>query len=163
MQSSAFDPAKVRKYVAQLRDRQNFGLGLLGGAIGAAIGAAAWAIITALTQFQIGWEAVGVGFITGYGVRRLGRGVDPVFGYAGAALSLAGCLAGNILAVMIAISARDNIPLSNIAARMTPALAWRMIVADFQPFDALFYALGLYYGYRNSFHRITNEELASLT
>jgi hypothetical protein len=46
---------------------------------------------------------------------------------------------------------------------MTPQIAWDMIVADFSPIDLLFYGLGLYYGYRSSFHRITQEELASLT
>jgi hypothetical protein len=161
--SAGLDEVKIKKYVARLRDQQNLGLGLAGGAIGAAIGAALWGIITALTNFQIGWEAVGVGFLAGYGVRRLGKGIDPIFGYVGAAFSLLGCGAGNVLAVMIAVSNHSGTPLSTIAAHMNLQIAWDMIVADFSPIDVLFYGLGIYYGYRNSFHRITREELAALT
>ena len=161
--SPSLDPAKVKNYVARLRDQQNLGLGLAGGAIGAAVGAAAWAIITALTNFQIGWEAVGVGFLTGYGVRILGKGIDRVFGYAGAVLSLLGCVAGNVLSTMIVVSTRQNIAFGDLAAHMTPGIAWRMLVADFSPIDILFYGLGIYYGYRYSFHRISREELAGLT
>lgn len=161
--SSTYDPVKVKRYVSELRDRQNLGLGLVGGAIGAALGAAAWALITVLTKFQIGWEAVGVGFITGYGVRVLGKGIDPVFGYAGAALSLLGCAAGNILTVMIIVATQEHMAFSDVAARMTPHVGWRMLVAGFNPIDALFYGIGIYYGYRSSFHRITTQELAALT
>jgi uncharacterized membrane protein YsdA (DUF1294 family) len=158
-----YDAAKVKKYVARLRDQQNLGLALAGGAIGAAVGAALWGIITAATNFQIGWEAVGVGFLVGFLVRKLGRGIDPIYGYIGAAFSLIGCLAGNLLAVMIAVSNHSGTPLGSIAARMSPQIAWDMIVADFSPIDLLFYGLGLYYGYRNSFHRVSADDLASLT
>ena len=81
------DESKLQAFVARRRDAQNLGLGLLGGVIGAALGALAWAAVTALTQFQIGWMSIGVGFLTGVGVRILGKGVDKVFGYVGAALA----------------------------------------------------------------------------
>lgn len=157
------DPAKIKSYVSRLRDQQNLGLGLAGGAIGAAIGAALWAVVTAATNFQIGFMAIGVGLITGYGVRRLGRGVDPIFGYVGAALALLGCAAGNVLAVMIAIANHEHVAFSLLASRMTPAIAWQMQKDGFGPIDLLFYGLGLYYGYKNSFHRITQAELSGLT
>jgi predicted acylesterase/phospholipase RssA len=158
-----YDQAKIKKYIARLRDQQNLGLALAGGAIGAAAGAALWGVITALTNFQIGFEAVGVGFLVGYLVRVLGKGVDKAYGYIGGAFSLLGCAAGNILAVMIAVSNQSGTPLSAVASHMTPQIAWDMLVSNFNPIDLLFYALGLYYGYRSSFHRITADELASLT
>lgn len=161
--SSEYDQAKIKKYIARLRDQQNLGLALAGGAIGAAVGAALWGVITALTNFQIGFEAVGVGFLVGYLVRTLGKGIDQVYGYVGAVFSLLGCLAGNVLAVMIGVSNQSGTPLPTIASHMTPQIAWDMLVAEFNPIDLLFYALGLYYGYRSSFHRITAAELASLT
>jgi hypothetical protein len=160
---SQIDPAKVKSYVSRLRDQQNLGLGLAGGAIGAAIGAGLWAVITAATNYQIGFMAIGVGVLTGYGVRRLGRGVDPVFGYAGAVLALAGCAAGNVMAVMIVVANHEHMALSLIASRMTPAIAWQMLTDGFGPIGVLFYGLGLYYGYKNSFHRITQAELAALS
>jgi uncharacterized membrane protein YsdA (DUF1294 family) len=161
--SAQLDPAKVKNYIARLRDAQNLGLGLAGGAVGALIGAVLWAAITAASHFQIGFMAVGVGLLTGYGVRTLGKGIDPIFGYAGAVLSLLGCVAGNILAVMIVVSTQQHIPFAALASHMTPQLAWRMLAADFNVIDVVFYGLGLYYGYRNSFHRISNKELAALS
>ncbi len=158
-----YDQAKIKKYIARLRDQQNLGLALAGGAIGAAVGAALWGVITALTNFQIGFEAVGVGFLVGFLVRVLGKGIDKVYGFVGAVFSLLGCVAGNVLTVMIAVSNHTGTPLPAIASHMTPQIAWDMLIADFNPIDLLFYALGLYYGYRSSFHRITADELASLT
>jgi len=158
-----YDQAKIKKYVARLRDQQNLGLALAGGAIGAVVGAALWGVITALTNFQIGFEAVGVGFLVGYLVRILGKGIDKLYGYIGGAFALLGCIAGNILAVMIAVSNQSGTPLSTVASHTTPQIAWDMLVSNFNPIDLLFYALGLYYGYRSSFHRITAAELASLT
>jgi len=161
--SAPIDPAKALSYIARLRDNQNFGAALAGGLLGALIGAALWAVITVLTKFQIGWEAIGVGFLVGLGVRTLGRGVDPVFGYVGAALSLFGIVLGNILSAMIFVSADQHIPFLELASRMTLSAAWIILTAGFNPIDLLFYGLGVYYGYRNSFHRPTNQELAALS
>lgn len=156
------DPQKLQDFIRRRRDAQNLGLGILGGVIGAAIGAALWAGITAATKFQIGFMAVGVGFLTGFGVRYLGKGMDPIFGVVGAVLSLAGCLAGNLLAIILLVSTQEHIPFGTIVARMSPDLAWKMLVETFSPIDLLFYGLALYFGYRYSFHPITHDELESL-
>ena len=135
---------------------------MLGGAIGAALGALAWAAITALTQFRIGWMSIGVGFLTGFGVRVFGKGIDKIFGYIGALLSLVGCAAGNVLAAVMYISAHDHVPFTTLLMRTTPGIAWSILSATFSPIDLLFYGIALYFGYRYSFHRITAQELAAL-
>jgi hypothetical protein len=145
-----------------LRDNQNLGAAIAGGLIGALIGAIVWAILTVVTKFEIGWEAVGVGFLVGFGVRKLGRGIDPVFGYVGAALSILGIALGNIVSAMMVIAADQHIPFMDIAMRMSPSNAWMLLTAGFSPIDALFYGLGIYYGYRYSFHRPTAQELSTL-
>jgi len=156
------DPLKVQAYIQRRRDEQNLGLGILGGVLGAALGAALWGAITAATKYQIGWMAIGVGFLTGFGVRALGKGMDRVFGIVGAVLALGGCLAGNIFATMLMVSIQEHIPLATIAARMTPDLAWTMLVDTFSPLDLLFYGFALYFGYRYSFQAITPAELETL-
>ena len=160
--ASEIDPLKVQAFIQRRRDEQNLGLGILGGVIGAALGAALWGAITAATKYQIGWMAIGVGFLTGFGVRILGKGVDQVFGIVGAVLALAGCVAGNIFATMLMVSAQEHIPLATIAARMTPNLAWVMLADTFSPIDLVFYGFALYFGYRYSFHRITQADLETL-
>jgi len=64
--------------------------------VAAGIGAALWALITVATNYQIGFMALGVGFLVGHSVRAFGKGVDTGFGVLGAVLALAGCLAGKI-------------------------------------------------------------------
>ena len=159
---SDIDQAALQRFLAQRKGEQNLGLGILGGVIGAALGATIWALITILTHFQIGWMAVGVGFLAGFGVRILGRGMEPVFGYVGAVLALIGCVAGNLLSVMLTVSSQEHIPFGLIASKLTPDLAWRMLSADFNVIDLLFYGLAIFAGYRYSFHHITAAELEAV-
>lgn len=156
------DPLKLQDFVRRRRDAQNLSLGILGGVVGALVGALAWGAITAFTKYQIGFMAVGVGFLTGCGVRYLGKGMDQIYGFVGAVLSLAGCLAGNLFATVLTVSAHEHIPLAMIATRMSPDLAWTMLVGTFTPMDLLFYGLAVYFGYKYSFHPITHAELETL-
>ena len=160
--SPGFDEAAVQRFIAQRKAAQNLGLGILGGVLGATIGASIWAGLTFVTHFQIGWMAVGVGFLAGFGVRILGKGIEPIFGYIGATLALIGCLAGNLLTVMLVVSSEEHIPLSVIASKLSPDLAWRMLTADFNVIDLLFYGLAIFAGYRYSFQHITPAELEAL-
>ncbi|MBV8671011.1 MAG: hypothetical protein JO098_04515 [Candidatus Eremiobacteraeota bacterium] len=156
------DERQIARFLARLRDNQNFGAAIAGGLVGAIIGAVLWAVLTVLTNFEIGWEAVGVGFLVGFGVRKLGRGIDPVFGYLGAILSLGGIALGNILTGMAVIATHNHMSLVDVAMRLNPSNTWMLLTAGFTPIDSLFYGLGIYYGYKYSFHRPTAEELSTL-
>lgn len=134
----------------ELKENQSLGRGLVGGVLGASVGAVLWAIITAVTGYQIGWMAVGVGVLVGYGVRILGKGIEPVFGYVGAFLSLMGCLVGNLLAVCIGVSIQQGIPLPEFLSRLNPEVTIAFLTATFQPLDLLFYGIGVYEGYKFS-------------
>jgi hypothetical protein len=159
---STIDPRKIERFLDELRREQNLALGIAGGAIGAVLGAGAWAGVTAATNYQIGWMAVGVGFLTGFGVRLLGKGIDKAFGYAGAVLSLAGCLAGNVLMVSFFAAKDLGVSFGEVLSRLTPAMAIDMIRATFSPIDLLFYGIAVYEGYRFAFRRVTAEDLARL-
>ena len=74
-QASVIDPAKMAMFNAQLDAEQNLPLGVCGGLLAAVLGAAVWAGVTVATGYQIGWMAVGVGFVVGFTVRLLGKGV----------------------------------------------------------------------------------------
>ncbi|HXH28217.1 MAG TPA: hypothetical protein VNL37_04185 [Candidatus Polarisedimenticolia bacterium] len=158
--TASIDPILVERRLQELRDNQNLGLGFIGGLGGAALGAVVWGFVTALVKVQIGWMAVGVGFLTGLGVRTLGRGVDRSFGILGGMLSLVGCAAGNLLAVCILIADSRQIPLASILGRMTPALASALLTQTFSGMDLLFYGLALYEGYRFSIRRLTSADFA---
>jgi len=158
----ALDTAKLEMLVDRLRGEQNFAAGLVAGLLGAAIGAGLWAVITVLIHAQIGWMAVGVGFLTGLGVRSFGHGLDKTFGAAGAVLALAGCVAGNILTVAILVAREGEIAFTEILGRLSPGVAWQLLAITFSPMDVLFYGLAVYFGYKYSFRRVSPDELVRL-
>ncbi len=138
----------------EVEGNQKLVFGMIGGAVAAAIGAALWAVITAVTNFQIGWMAVGVGFLVGYAVRMCGKGVDKIFGWMGAILSLLGCLTGNLLTVCVVLSRHENIPFFDLLFRLNVEVVVGLLKATFQPMDLLFYGIAVYEGYKFSFWKI---------
>jgi len=156
------DQAKLQMLLHEVKDNQNLLFGTVGGVVAAAIGAGIWAIITALTNFQIGWMAVGVGFLVGHAVRISGKGIDKTFGAVGAVLSLLGCVLGNLLTACILISKHEHIPFLQLLPRLNPQIAIELIRATFHPMDLLFYGIAVYEGYRFSFRRLSKEELEKL-
>jgi hypothetical protein len=141
----------AERKLQEARDNQNLSLGAVGGVAASAVGAIVWAIITVVTGYQIGWMAVGVGFLVGYAVKLLGKGVNPVFGYAGAAIALAGCLAGNLLTVLIMVSRQENLEIMTLLSRLTPGITVDIMKDTFQPMDVLFYGIAVYEAYKISF------------
>jgi hypothetical protein len=89
----------------------------------------------------------------------LGRGVDNTFGYVGAALSLFGCLLGNLLSVYAIIAEQEELAFFFVLTHVNPAAIPELLAATFHPMDLLFYAIAIYEGYRFSFRRITRTDL----
>jgi len=157
------DPIKLQRLTQEIKDNQNLLSGTLAGVAAAVLGAGLWAVITAVTKYQIGWMAIGVGSLVGIAVRTFGRGTDRAFGIAGAASSVLGCLAGNLLAVCIMVSQQEKVPFSTVLSSLNPEVVTGLMKATFNPMDLLFYGLAVYAGYRFSFRRTSAEELAKLT
>lgn len=151
--------AEVELVRGQLRSEQNLPAALIAGLVGAAIGAGVWAAITVATQFQIGWMAVGVGFLVGFAVRIAGKGIDKSFGAVGAGFALLGCLAGNLLAVCGLIANQEEMAFLDVLSQVDLGIAGQLMVATFSPMDLLFYGFAIYEGYRFSFRRVTGEEV----
>lgn len=127
-------------------------LGTLGAVGGALLGAIAWGAITAATHFQIGYMAIGVGLLAGYGMRMLGGGRDRADGAIAGIVAFLGCVLGNLLTAVIDFAPHDNAHRSvaelTILVLLNPKLAWFMLSENFSIIDVLFYALAVYAGYR---------------
>ena len=151
---------KLNEYLEDLRIEQNFPLAILVGALAALVGAALWGLITSLTGYQIGYMAVGIGFLVGIAVRIAGKGIDPQFGYLGAGLSLLGCLIGNYLGIVFYFAKEANTSFFE-AYQMINALSSvsSVMVQSFGVMDILFYGIAVYEGYKFSFRNITEEEI----
>jgi hypothetical protein len=131
-------------------DNENFGMGLFFGLVAAIGGACLWAFITAMTEYQIGWMAIGVGFMTGWAVRMGGKGTSQSFGIAGACLALFGCMLGNLMTSSYFIAKQYDTGFFDVFFSLDGAAISEIFTGTFQPMDILFYGLAIYAGYRYS-------------
>lgn len=140
--------------IEMMRSQQNLAAGSLAGLVAALAGAGVWAVVTAVTEYQIGWMAIGVGFIVGLAVRTVGKGIEPVFGIVGAVLSLAGCLLGNYLTIVWFIAADEGVAFMEVLGSLGIAAVVEIMTIAFDPMDLFFYAIAIYFGFRYSFVQI---------
>ncbi|MCP4569361.1 MAG: hypothetical protein GY841_17440 [FCB group bacterium] len=156
------DQFRHERFLQDIRDNQNLPTAVLAGLAATVAGAGVWALITAITQYQIGFMAVGIGFLVGYTVRHFGKGIDKQFGIAGAIIALAGCVVGNILAICIMASQEFNVGVVEILKSLDKDVLLEIFREDFSMIDIIFYGLAIHYGYKTSFRKITEEEMAKL-
>lgn len=158
------DTYKVQEFQERLQTEQNLALGIIAGSVAALAGSIVWAIITVVTNFQIGWMAIGVAFGVGWAIRRFGKGVNKIFGVVGAGLALLGCIGGNFFMIAAVIAQNEATSIIDVIILMilNPDIVLELFVQTFSPIDLLFYAFAIYYGYRFSFRQITPEEQENL-
>ena len=143
--------------------KESLAMGCAAGVVAAAVGAALWATISYMTEYQIGWMAIGVGFLVGIAVRHFGKGTGAAFGVLGGALALAGCLAGNLLTVCLVLSREKSMSLLAVISRLDLDIVANIMSATFSPMDLLFYGLAVYAGYRFSVRPVADAEPAGTT
>jgi hypothetical protein len=140
------------------RQEQNLVVGGMAGLIAAVAGAAVWAGVTVVTEYQIGWMAVGLGFLVGIAIRTMGRGIDQVFGVVGAVMALVGCVLGNVFTIAWYLSAQTGSSLMSVLTQLDMELMIDLITESFQVMDILFYGLALYFGYKYAFRQLTSDD-----
>jgi hypothetical protein len=128
----------------------NLTLAVVAGLAAAIAGAVIWAVITVSTKYQIGFMAIGVGFLVGWTVRAAGKGSAMSYSVIGGALALFGCLLGNLLSACGFLATEQNMPLMAIVGRAlaNPGLAVELLQETFNPMDLLFYAIAVYEGFK---------------
>jgi len=146
----------------KLRAHQDLNYAIAGGLVAALVSAVLWAVITVTTEHQIGYMAIGVGLIVGFAVRYFGAGVDKKFGFLGAALSLLGCMLGNLFS-QIGFAAQEQAQsYFEIISILTPNMVFSVLAETFQAIDLLFYGLAVYEGYRFAFRPLSNDLINQL-
>jgi hypothetical protein len=135
--------------IEQLDDQPNLFMGLVGGVIAMLVSAIIWGALTYFTEYQIGWMAIGVGFLVGLVIRLLGRGKSMSFGISGAVLALAGCLLGNLIFYSGVIAREEAASFLNVffSLLVSPSAAMEVFRIAFDFMDILFYALAAYVGF----------------
>jgi hypothetical protein len=159
-QTAGLSEPELLMAMDRLRDEQNLMMGVLAGLVAAVLGAAIWATATIATGQQIGWLAIGIGFLVGAAVGMVGKGIDRKFGFAGAALALVGCALGNLFTVAYFIAQADGTPYFELLARLDLESILEIMIVAFDPMDLLFYAFAAYFGYRYALREVTEADLA---
>lgn len=153
------DQQKLDDYLQRLRSEQNLPMAIVGG-LGAAVASAiVWAAITVSTNFQIGYMAVAVGFLVGFTVKFMGKGMDQVFGFVGAGLALIGCLLGNFFSIVAYAAQAEGLGYIETLGLIDYGLIPDIMMETFHPMDLLFYGLALYEGYKFSFRTVSEEDI----
>lgn len=153
MEQDTVQTASAAQPVPEITVQPNFPLAIAGGIGGALVGAALWAVVTVVTQMELGIIAVAIGFIVGFAVRELGKGSEQKFGILGAVCGLFGCVLGNVLSAIAIFSQARGIPFMQIVTRMDFAFLSDLMSAFFSPMDLLFYAIAIYEAYKFSLRK----------
>jgi hypothetical protein len=117
---------------------------LLGGAVGALVAAGLWGAIVAITGWQVGLLAIGVGIIVGIAVRVGGRGVNLLHGVIAAIFALGGTVLGNLFAVASDVMRIRGISLAEVFSPSELSFVTTIFTRNFEMIDLLFYGLAIY-------------------
>ena len=149
----------VRANLENLKLEQNLALGIIGGGVGGLIGATIWAAITYFTEYQIGWLAIGIGFLVGLGVGKLGKGIDKIYGIVGGIIALLSVILGNFLVYIGYLAKYFEIGYLQMLAEFNYSLTFELFKEMFSVMDLLSYVIAIYAGYRYSFRKVTQAQL----
>lgn len=150
---------KLNAYIEKLKLEQNLPMGVMAGVASCLIGAILWAMITVVTEYQIGFMAIAVGFLVGFAVRYLGKGLDQVYGFIGGFFALLGCLLGNLFSIVGFAANELGMGYLEAFTSIDLAVIPEVMAETFSPIDLVFYAIAIYEGYKFAFRPITEEEI----
>ena len=134
----------------QLLAEQNLLKGVSLGIVACIVGAAAWSLISISTGYQIGYMAIGVGFLVGFAMRQ-GKGVTPVFGIIGAALALLSCVLGDFFSMVGLIAKEYELSYWEILSGIEFEDVTSLMMENLASMTIVFYGIALYEGYKLSF------------
>jgi hypothetical protein len=128
--------------------RENVALVVAVGFISMLVGAALWALVTVLTQMELGLMAIVVGFIVGLGIQKVRKRPNRNFGILGAVLALIGCLMGNALSFVAFAAQQSGGPFADVLMTVNPAGLLSVMARNFEAMDLLFYGIAVYEGFK---------------
>ena len=129
-------------------DVAKFALAGAAGLAAAIAGAVLWAVVTVLTEYEIGIMAVAVGFMVGRAIIFVAKSGNLNYGILGAVLSLFGCLLGIFLSGVGFAAQGGHISYLTMLGHLDFDIAIQLMKDTFGVMDLLFYAIGIYEGFR---------------
>lgn len=146
----------------KLRLEQNYLMAVAAGLIAGLIGAVLWGVITAMTNYQIGFMAVAIGAGVGYAMKYAGKGIDMIFGVSGALIAVASCALGNFLSIIGFIANAEGLSYLETLSLFDFNYLLPLMAETFSPMDIVFYGIAGYVGFKFAFRTITEKNLILL-
>lgn len=113
---------------------------VIAGCVAALIGALVWGGIAKATEMEIGWIAIGIGFLCGIAVRAFGKGESSPFRVVAALTSVGGIALGKVLAILWFLQGEHP--------DITVAQAAQILPQTLSPIDALFVAIAVWQAWK---------------
>ena len=129
---------------------ENLSKGVLYAVAACIAGAVAWGLISVSTGRQIGFMPIAIGFMVGFAMRK-GKGIRPIFGIIGAALSLISCVLGDFFSIIGYISQDYKMSYFDVLVSVDYGEIFSIMLENVMSMTALFYGFALYEGYKFSF------------
>jgi hypothetical protein len=135
--------------IEEVENESNLIMGLIGGGVAMLVSAVIWGAVTYFTEYQIGWMAIGVGFLVGIAVKFFGKGKTAIYGLSSAALALVGCVLGNLIFYSGFIAREEGASFLEVFLYflVSPVELVNLFVAAFDFMDILFYGLAAWVGF----------------
>ena len=134
----------------KLLAEENLPKAVLLGSLACVVGAVAWALISISTGYQIGYMAIGVGFLVGIAMRQ-GKGIRPIFGIIGAALALVSCVMGDFFSIVGWVAKDNDVSFMDVLLNADYGEIMSVVVENIASMTIVFYGIALYEGYKLSF------------
>lgn len=145
----------------RLKLEQDLPKGLLAALAAGLLGAVLWGVITVATNYQIGYMALAIGAGVGFSMRSLGKGIDPIFGILGGFIAVLSCVLGNFLSIIGFLANEQDLGFLETLLRFDFAYFLPVMTETFSPMDLFFYGFAGYEGYKFSFRKFTEEDIAN--
>ena len=135
---------------AEVGANQNLVLGIICSLLTAIVCALIWAAITVASGYQIGYMAIGLGFLVGKVNHFTGRGNTIVFGVVGAVMALLGCVLGNYMTIIGFTAGELNMGYIEAFNSFSFSTVFEAMKENFSVIDILFYGIAGYEGFKFS-------------
>ena len=106
--------------------------------------------IYAHSVYQIGYMAIGVGFLVGFAMRQ-GKGIRPIFGIIGAALALISCVMGDFFSIVGLVAKEYEVSFMDVLSDTSYSEVMSVVIENMASMTIVFYGIALYEGYKLSF------------
>ena len=92
---------QLSELAEKLRSEQNFPAAAIGGGVAAILAGVGYGMVVARWPVIYGFAAAGVGIVVGLAMAYLGRGISTRFAVLAAIYTIAGCLLGTVVRVIV--------------------------------------------------------------